>query len=158
MIWHLSFSDLSPTALMRHYAYLFQAVDLDIAQRKVEIFCESHFEGINPNIELWGEWVCDDLFFFNASIGDKSWTLARAHIITVEQRERHKERSRRGNTDEGTWLFLDIERDIKQGYPQEQIRERVYKEYEYWVIKEVIRDGGLDWLVNPLADPTLPKV
>ena len=159
MIWHLSFSDFLSTSPMRHYAYLFHAADLGVAQHKVESFCNAHFEdGINPNAELTGEWVCDNLFFLNATVNGKEGTIARAYITTVEQRQENKEQSRHSNTSEGTFLFLDIERDLKQGLPVEQIRERVYREYEHWVIKEVIRDGGLGWLISPLADANIPPV
>ena len=143
---------------MRHYAYLFQAVDINIAQRKVETFCHVHFEGFNPDVELLGEWVSDNLFFLNATVGGKEGTIARAYIATDKQRLENKERSRHGNTDEGTYLFLDLEQDLRAGYPVEQIRERVYREYENWVIEEVIRDIGFTWLITPLADPTLPSI
>ena len=158
MIWHLSFSDFSPRALMKHHAYLFHAADLDTAQRKIEVFCHRHFERLNPDIELLGEWVSDNLFFLNATVGGKEGTIARAYIATDKQRLENKERSRHGNTDEGTYLFLDLEQDLRAGYPVEQIRERVYREYENWVIEEVIRDIGFTWLRNPLLDPTLPSV
>ena len=90
--------------------------------------------------------------------GKARGVLVRAHLVTAEQRLKNKKQSRYSNTDEGTTLFLDVEQDLRQGYPVEQIRERVYREYEDWVIKEVIRDIGFTWLINPLADPTLPKV
>ena len=90
--------------------------------------------------------------------GKERGVLVRAHLVTAEQRLKNKKQSRYSNTDEGTTLFLDVEQDLRQGYPVEQIRERVYREYEDWVIKEVIRDIGFTWLINPLADPTLPKV
>ena len=103
-------------------------------------------------------WVADDIFILVAVINNERGVLARAHLVTAEQRLKNKKQSRYSNTDEGTTLFLDVEQDLRQGYPVEQIRERVYREYEDWVIKEVIRDIGFTWLINPLADPTLPKV
>ena len=78
--------------------------------------------------------------------------------MAAEQRLKNKKQSRYSNTDEGTTLFLDVEQDFMQGYPVEHIRERVYREYEDWVIEEVIRDIGFTWLINPFADPTLQKV
>ena len=103
-------------------------------------------------------WVADDIFILVAVINNERGILARAHLVTAEQRLKNKAQSRYSNTDEGTTLFLDVEQDLRAGYPVEQIREWVYREYEDWVIEEVIRDIGFTWLVNPLADPTLPKV
>ena len=48
-----------------------------------------------------------------------------------------------------------IEKDLERGLPVEQIREWVYKEYDSWIIEEVIRDIGCAWLINSLADPPI---
>ena len=83
-----------------------------------------------------------------AIIDNETGTLDRAHMVIDKQRQENKEQSRHSNTDEGTYLFLDVERDLEHDCPVEQIRERVYKEYEDWIIEEVIRDIGYTWLVN----------
>ena len=160
MIWHLSFSDFSPSSTHETPCISVSCSRLGYQHNaKVETYSATvHFERLNPDIELLGEWVSDNLFFLNATVGGKEGTIARAYIATDKQRLENKERSRHGNTDEGTYLFLDLEQDLRAGYPVEQIRERVYREYENWVIEEVIRDIGFTWLITPLADPTLPSI
>ena len=57
-----------------------------------------------------------------AAIDNERGVLARAHLVTAEQRLKNKAQSRYSNTDEGTILFLDVEQGLRQGYPVEQSR------------------------------------
>ena len=134
MIWHMSFSDVSTNVKTQHHTLVIEADNLSESQQIVEKFCNeyfNYFEGEHGfGYEIRCEWATDNLFMLQAVIDNEIAVLARAHLVTDSQKETNRERSLNGNTDEGTYLFLDLEQDLRLGYPVERIRERVYREYE----------------------------
>ena len=168
MKWHLSFLNFSDC--ISHKPSVFEASDIDAAKSKVEHFSEVEIGFISKRLN-------DGLY----DPATSAWTehLFKVHVTYKAQKQlvavgllmplaHHKANERDsvngGETSNAALLIWDIEMSVRSNLTVEQIRERIFREYDVWIIEEYFRrkrdrrKREKDTLRDALQNSNIPKV